>query len=204
MKKTLTKTRNISNFLREEVSRYVKHYQEDLNLDLDKMKLLFQADAKDNDFYILLRTCGTNSFRIRDVYLKNTFPHTAFTYYADPSYGYDDVIAYSVHIGKVWGGDLMGTVKKIPYKKVVEDVLKYAVEPGACKYFFADGSVISCDKRCDECQNCIIAEKVSGTDENEKAPTESGVKILYTFMLPEEDENDFNRMVKSHAMVANY
>jgi len=186
----MTKARhiNLSNYLKEQVAKHTKAYACDLELDLDRMKTLFQLDNSDAYFYVMVREAGTYAFRVRDVFLKNTFQNIAWTTYASPSYGYiGSIHAFLIHITGIWGGDLFGHVREISYPDSVMDVELHAVSAGTCTYMFQDGTEVECPADCPKDCACIpICEKV-----------QAGNKLLKSIVHPAERASRFEKLVQT-------
>ena len=185
MARTKGQPENLSKKLHELVDQITLSYKEDLESDLERMKTLFRADAA-NYFYVLIRRHGTYAFRVRDIYLNNTFQQIAWLHYAE-EYP-DGAKIFGVKIDHLHGGDIFGFITPISFEKSAEDVKKHKFDVEHIDYCFADKTTETCPANCPLTCDC----------EAVKGKINSGIKLLQVKAYPrEKDELRFEELIRS-------
>lgn len=113
-------------------------YKTDFQYDIDMFqKGAIQPDGDINRLLWLSRSSGTECFRERDAFIKDTYPHNAWCYYADVK---DSIRAYAVEITGMEGGAVKGNLYELDYQMHVQQLRKDALPPVDVTFFKADGA----------------------------------------------------------------
>ena len=126
--------------MKDIIDKEVKHYQSDINLDLEIMKL----DSKDYknrqiSYIWFTRECGTVMMREDFITVKNSSDNIFFNYWVDSA-----VNAYRIKLNKVCPKNIYGTIEKINLKKYYKEVKEKEKEKEKilCKIELQDGKII--------------------------------------------------------------
>ena len=124
-------------------------YRDDFITDKDVLKRAAKSSNPENKTLLWLsRACGTLCVRERDVFVKGTGQHTAWTYYGAQEN--DHVIAYAIELDADDPRGLIGTVYELDYAAHLERVRQYAQEPKNIRLRYQHGSKdVSPDTRID-------------------------------------------------------
>lgn len=115
-----------------------EHYKSDFQYDIEMFKKAAAAPDMDNTRLLWLsRPSGTQCFRERDVYIKDTAPNNSWSYYADTR---DTILAYAVEITGMEGGKVKGNLYELDYRKQVEQLNRDTQPPVDVTLFLADGT----------------------------------------------------------------
>lgn len=118
-----------------------KHHRSDYRID---RKMFLEAatapDGENNHLLWLSRKSGTECFQERNVYLKGTYAHNTWCYYADSA---DPIRAYAVQITGFEAAKVMGNLYELDYPRHVEQVKRDALSTAIVDVHFESGA----DKR---------------------------------------------------------
>ena len=96
-------------------------FQSDLEIDKDIIKKAAESpDRKDKTLLWLSRPSGTQCFRERDVFLKDTAPNVTWHFHREQSR--DRILAYAVELTGIENGNIKGNLYELDYAQHYERV----------------------------------------------------------------------------------
>lgn len=123
-------------FLEGVMKRTTKHYQEDLNIDFQRLKEAAKDPGDEHVFYWMARPCGTWIVTERDAFLEGSSGHTVWTYYDNMAKG---IQAYRVVVTGIRDDMPLGTVRKLNYPEQVKRVKAHALPAVKVEITFMSG-----------------------------------------------------------------
>jgi hypothetical protein len=114
-----------------------EHYKSDFRYDREMFReAALHPDGENNHLLWLSRQSGTECFREREVYLKESHANYTWCYHAGTS---DACRAYAVHITGMDSGRVMGDVYELDYKRHVMELKKNALHVATVTARYEDG-----------------------------------------------------------------
>ena len=115
-----------------------EHYKSDFNYDMEMFMEAAQHPTKENTHLLWLsRHCGTECFRERDAYLKESQAHHTWTFHATTG---DSILAYAVEITGLQDGKVMGNLFELDYRQHVTKLEQQALPIQEVSLKFEDGT----------------------------------------------------------------
>lgn len=116
-------------------------YQEDFQFDVRKLTAAVQAqDAGDRSFLWMSRPCGTWCLNERNIFIRDSFDHKAWTIYEDSS---DRVKAFRVEVTGEDQGRPVGNVYPVDYKTQVPRIKRDAIRAEDVTLTFQHGVILT-------------------------------------------------------------
>lgn len=101
------------------------HYQSDIEYDKDTIKPGAVSNNPENKRFLWMsRPSGTNCFRERDVFFKDTYANNTWRFYGEQTH--DRILAYAVEVTGKSRGKVMGNLYKLNYQEHFAHVQKTA------------------------------------------------------------------------------
>jgi len=140
---------DILSFLENIMLNNTTLYQEDFQFDVSRLTAAAQAPKLEGrSFYWMSRSCGTWCLNERNIFIRETFEHSAWTIYKD---GADKVKAFRVMVTGEDQGRPTGNVYPINYKAQVPRIMKNAIHAENVTLTFLSGQSITLP--CDEAKS---------------------------------------------------
>lgn len=142
----MRKNTDILDFLENVVRTNTHSYQEDFQFDVQKLtKAALARYTEDRTFYWMSRPCGTWCLNERDIFIRDTFDHHAWTTYENEA---DKIKAFCVAVTGLDQGKPLGTIYPIDYKTQVPRIKKIALPAEAVILTLSEGQTVSipCDR----------------------------------------------------------
>jgi len=115
-----------------------EHYKSDFRYDMEMFMEAAQHPTEENTHLLWLsRRCGTECFRERDAYLKESYAHHAWTYHAATG---ESVLAYAVEITGFQDGRVMGNLYELDYRQHAAKLGQQALPVQEVSLKFEDGT----------------------------------------------------------------
>lgn len=115
-----------------------EHYKSDFKYDIEMFqRAAAEPDGENNRLLWLSRPSGTECFRERDAFVKETSSHNSWSYYAATK---DNILAYAVEITGMENGKPMGNLYELDYRRQVAQLGKDAQPPVTVNLFLANGA----------------------------------------------------------------
>ena len=117
---------------------HTEHYKSDYQYDVKMfMEAAKHPTPENTNLLWLSRRCGTECFPERNVYLKGSYAHHSWTYYATTG---DSVLAYAVEITGLQDGKVMGTLYELDYRQYAAKLVQTALPVHCVSVKFEDGT----------------------------------------------------------------
>lgn len=115
-----------------------EHYKSDFKYDIEMFqKAADYPDGDNNRLIWFSRQSGTECFRERSTFIKETSAYNTCQYYAGTK---DTILAYAVEITGMEGGKPVGNLYELDYRRQAAQLEKAAQPPAAVTLFLADGT----------------------------------------------------------------
>ncbi|WP_250228662.1 hypothetical protein [Anaeropeptidivorans aminofermentans] len=115
-----------------------EHYKSDFKYDVEMFKqAAVQPDGDNNRLIWFSRQSGTECFRERNTFIKETSAYNTCQYYAGTK---DTLLTYAVEITGMEGGKVMGNLYELDYRRQAARLEKDAQQPTEVTLFLADGT----------------------------------------------------------------
>ena len=115
-----------------------EHYKSDFRYDMEMFMEAAQHPTEENTHLLWLsRHCGTEFFRERDAYLKESQANHTWTFHATTG---DSILAYAVEITGLQDGKVMGNLYELDYRQHAAKLEQQALSVQEVSLKFEDGT----------------------------------------------------------------
>ena len=115
-----------------------EHYKSDFKYDIDMFKTAAaEPDGINNHLIWFSRQSGTECFKERNTFIKETAAYNTYQYYADTK---DTLLTYAVEITGMESGIVKGNLYELDYRQQAARLQKDAQQPTEVTLFLADGT----------------------------------------------------------------
>ena len=113
--------------LQKIMKQHTAFYQSDFDIDKSILRrAALSGNQEDKTYLWMSRPSGTHCLRERDVFLKDTYHHNTFCFYAEQTT--DKVLAYAVALTGTEGGKLIGNLYELDYREHAAHVRRDALQ----------------------------------------------------------------------------
>ena len=119
-----------------------EHYKSDFRYDMEMFMEAARHPTEENPHLLWLsRRCGTECFRERDTYLKESQASHTWTFHATTG---DSILAYAVEITGLRDGKVMGNLYELEYRQHAAKLGQQAFPIQEVSLKFEDGTETRC------------------------------------------------------------
>ena len=119
-----------------------EHYKSDFRYDMEMFMEAARHPTEENTHLLWLsRRCGTECFRERDVYLKESQASHTWAFHATTG---DSILAYAVEITGLRDGKVMGNLYELDYRQHAAKLGQQALPIQEVSLKFEDGTETRC------------------------------------------------------------
>lgn len=115
-----------------------KYYRSDFDIDIKNLtQAVKQQNSEDRRYFWLCRPAGTWCLRERDTFIKGTWEHNTFCFYAEQTR--DRILVYAVELTGMEKSRVVGNIYELDYQKHYEHVRDVSVDHGDTKLIYENG-----------------------------------------------------------------
>lgn len=127
-------------FLREQMEGNTEHYQSDFEIDKNMIRKFAESlSEEDKTLLWMSRPMGTHLQREREVFIRDTYDHNTWKFYAEQTK--DKIVAFAVELIGKENGIIRGNVYELDYLAHAALVAKQAVPALAVEKTFENGFI---------------------------------------------------------------
>lgn len=125
-------------FLREAMLRNTEHYQTDFDSDVKIITKAAKSEYPEDKVLLWMsRPCGTWCFMEHNVFVKGSFEHNTWTFYAEQTA--DKIAAFAIVLSEAESNSVKGDVYELDYPAHAAKVTRLSALPMGERKVFADG-----------------------------------------------------------------